>query len=293
VAEAACQFSIVVPTYGRPAQLAECCASLAALDWPRDRFELIVVDDGSPTPVVLPRADDLRCRVLRTANGGPGAARNAGAAAARGRWLAFTDDDCRPAPGWLAGFAARFRERPEALLGGRTVNRLAENPWSTTSQVIQDVAYAYYNADPAAPRFFASSNLAVPAERFRALGGFLADELRVASEDRELCDRWRHAGYDLAFAPDAVVEHAHPLGFAAFCRQHFRYGRGAMRYHAVRLRRGSGRLRQDVGFYARLPALARARLAELDRRRAAQVVVGLALWQVCNTAGYLWERWRS
>jgi GT2 family glycosyltransferase len=292
VSEAACQFSIVVPTYGRPAELAECLASLARLDWPRDRFEVIVVDDGSPSPVTLPPSD-LRSTVLRTANGGPGAARNAGAAAARGRWLAFTDDDCRPAPGWLAGFEACLRDRPDTLAGGRTVNRLAGNPWSETSQVIQDIAYAYYNADPAAPRFFASSNLAVPAERFRTLGGFLAEEMRVASEDRELCDRWRHAGFGLAFAPDALVEHVHALGLADFCRQHFRYGRGAMRYHAVRARRGSGRLRHDVGFYARFPSLARARLAALDRPRAARVAVGLLLWQVCNTAGYVWERWRT
>ena len=292
--ETACQFSIVVPTYDRPVQLAECRASLATLTYPRDRFEVIVGDDGSPTPVALPPlAPDFRATVLRTPNGGPGAARNAGAAVARGRHLAFTDDDCRPAPGWLGGFDACFRERPDHLAGGRTVNRLAANPWSTTSQVIQDLAYAYYNADPGAPRFFASSNFAVPTERFRTLGGFLADDLRVAAEDRDLCDRWRHAGFGLAWAPDAVVEHAHPLGLAGFCRQHFRYGRGAMRYHALRARRGSGRLRQDVGFYARLPSLARARLAALDRRQAVQVAGGLVLWQVCNTAGYVWERWRT
>lgn len=290
----ACQFSVIVPTYGRPAALAECLAALARLDYPPDRFEVIVVDDGSPTPVVPPpAAPDLRRRVLRTPNRGPGAARNAGAAVAAGRWLAFTDDDCRPARGWLAGFAACLRDRPEHLAGGRTVNRLPGNPWSETSQVIQDVAYAYYNADPSAPRFFASSNLAVPAERFRTLGGFLADEMRVAAEDRELCDRWRHAGLGLVYAPDAVVEHAHPLGVAGFCRQHFRYGRGARRYHALRARRGSGRLRQDVAFYARFPALVRARLGGLDRRQAARVAVGLLLWQLCNAAGYVWEGRRT
>ncbi len=42
-------FSIVIATHNRPRQLAECLAALASLDYPRDRFEVIVVDDGSPT----------------------------------------------------------------------------------------------------------------------------------------------------------------------------------------------------------------------------------------------------
>ena len=43
-------FSIVVPTYRRPDRLAACVESLAALDYPRERFQIIVVDDGSGNP---------------------------------------------------------------------------------------------------------------------------------------------------------------------------------------------------------------------------------------------------
>ncbi|MBI4259617.1 MAG: glycosyltransferase family 2 protein, partial [Actinobacteria bacterium] len=83
-------FSVIVPTHGRPAYLAEALASVAAQtieDW-----EAVVVDDASPEPVEVP--DDPRFRLVRRdENGGPGAARNSGLAAATGRYIAFLDDD--------------------------------------------------------------------------------------------------------------------------------------------------------------------------------------------------------
>src|SRR5215813_1646861 len=106
------RFSIVVPTYRRPAILAGCLDAVARLDYPCDRFEAIVVDDGGGA-VELPRAyADVDMVLLTQAHAGPAAARNTGAARARGDFLAFTDDDCRPDPGWLSPFTARPPMRP-------------------------------------------------------------------------------------------------------------------------------------------------------------------------------------
>jgi GT2 family glycosyltransferase len=287
------RFTIVVPTYDRPQLMRRCLGALAALDYPRAAFEVVVVDDGSAAPLALDDVAGVALRVLRTANGGPGAARNAGAAAARGEYLVFTDDDCRPAPSWLARIDAALERAPDDMIGGRTVNALAANRWAATSQAIVDMAYDFYNADAAAPRFFASNNMAVPAGRFAALGGFHHDVFRVASEDRELCDRWHHAGYGLTYVPDAVVAHAHDLGFRSFCRQHFRYGRGAMRYHRVRARRRSGLLRQDMPFHLQLPRLLRRATHAMTTGETAQVAWRLVLWQLCNAAGYFYEHGRA
>ena len=79
-------FSVIVPTHGRPRQLASCLESLTRLQAPAGNFEVVVVDDGSPEPldeVVKPYRNRLDLTLLRQPNGGPGSARNTGAAAAR------------------------------------------------------------------------------------------------------------------------------------------------------------------------------------------------------------------
>lgn len=284
------RISVIVPTYARPEALASCLESLAALDEPPGGFEVVVVDDGGPTPldaVLAPFAERLRIVHVHQANAGPAAARNAGAEAASGRFLAFTDDDCRPDPRWLCALDACFASNRDVMAGGCTVNRLDGNVYAAASQLILDLVYDFYNEQPAHARFFASQNMAVPAERFEALGGF--DERFATAEDRELCDRWRHRGGQLVYVPDAVIEHGNPLSLARFCRQHFRYGQGAYRYHRVRSGRRSGRLTQDMRFHARLPGLLRRRLAGAGLGRTLGVCALLGVWQVANAAGFFWE----
>ena len=283
-------FSIIIPTYNRPGQLGACLHSFAQLDYPRDRFEVIVVDDGSetlPEAVVAPFHDQLNVSLLTQAHAGPATARNTGAARARGEFLAFTDDDCKPVPDWLKALAVRFAPTPGQMIGGRTLNALPDNLYSTTSQAIIDVVYVYYNADPDKARFFASNNMTLPAERFRAIGGF--DPSFTASEDRDLCDRWLLRGYGMTYAPEAMIYHAHALTFRTFWRQHLNYGRGAFRFRQARLRRGSANFIEDAKFYARLPKLLRLRLSQTRGRRAFWLAGLLALWQVANAAGFLWE----
>jgi GT2 family glycosyltransferase len=283
-------FSVIVPTYERPAQLAECLRALARLDYPAERFEVIVVDDGSagaPAAALEESRELLDVRLLTQANAGPGAARNRGAAAARGQFLAFTDDDCAPDAGWLRALAARFAETPDSLVGGRTLNALPANPYAETSQLIIEVVYEHYNAGPVGPRFFASNNLAAPAELFRAGGGF--DENFTTSEDREVCDRWLARGLRLTYAPDAVVHHAHALTLRALWRQHFGYGRGARRFHCARAARGAGGFRPEGSFYLKL---LRASLSRA-RRSSSPAPPLLLFWaQLANAAGFFYEQWR-
>jgi len=223
-------FSIVIPTYNRPAQLAVCLQACARLDYPRDRFEVIVVDDGGVVPldeVVHQFHGVLTLKLLRQENAGPAAARNSGASEARGEFLAFTDDDCSPAPEWLHALAAQCVASPDCAVGGQTRNALTHNLYSTASQLLISYLFSYYNAVPHAARFFPSCNLAFPSKRFRAIGSFDVTYPRAAGEDRELCDRWLHHGYRMIYVAEAVVYHAHDLTFRAFLRQHFHYGQGA------------------------------------------------------------------
>lgn len=284
--------TVVVPTHGRPEALVRCLSALAAQDYPPERFEVIVVDDGGDPLVgtVVDRfRDSLAVRLLVQPHGGPARARNRGASAASGALLAFTDDDCRPEPDWLARLAAALEGRPRAMVGGRVVNALPENRYAGASQLVTDIVYEHYNAEPESARFCASNNLALGRTAFEEIGGFDERFLVLACEDRDLCDRWTHSGRTLVYASEAVVAHAHAMGPAGYVRQHFTYGRGAVHYHALRRERGSGRMRDEMSFHARAADwLARA----LRGRRPADLLIttGLLLvWQAANSAGFLYE----
>lgn len=283
-------FSIIVPTHARPKQLAACFESLACLDYPRERFEVIVVNDGSgtsPETVVAFFRDRLDITLLTQPHAGPASARNTGAAKANGEFLAFTDDDCTPAPDWLQALAARFATVPDHVIGGRTLNALPDNPYSTASHLLIDYLYAYYNADPNQARFFTSNNLAVPTDRFHAIGVFNTTFPRAGGEDREFCDRWLHNDYRMIYAPEALVYHTHALTFRTFWRQHFNYGRGAFRFHQARARRGQGRIRlEPFSFYWNL---LRHPFSHAQGRRALLLAVLLVVSQAANAAGFFWE----
>jgi GT2 family glycosyltransferase len=276
--------SIIIPTYRRPQPLRGCLEALTRLDYPRSRFEVIVVNDGSDRPldtVTAPFQEDLTLIPLRQPNAGPAAARNFGASHAKGDYLAFTDDDCMPAPNWLTALAERLHATPDHLIGGRTLNALPGNAYSSTSQAIIEVVYAHYNSDPAGARFFASNNLLVPADQFRAIGGF--DPAFRTSEDRDLCDRWLHRGYHMTYAPDVIVYHAHALSLGSFWHQHFSYGKGARRYHTARARRGSGIFRPEAKFYMHL---LRYPFTHTRNLHTVRLFLMLLLAQTANAAGF-------
>ena len=284
-------FTVVVPTFNRTDSLEACLQALAAQDFPRDRFEVVVVDDGSAAPprgIVERLAGRLDVRLLEQANAGPAAARNAGAAAARGAYLAFTDDDCLPDPRWLGALAAAASLHPGSAVGGRVVNALGDGVYATASQMLIDFLYDYYNAADTGGRFFITSNLALPAARFRDVGGFDVSFPLAAAEDRDVCDRWREQGFEMAYAPAAVVRHAHALTLRSFCRQHLNYGRGAHHLHRARSRRGEGRLRvEPLRFYSRLILYPVSKGAG---RRAPALSLLALLSQVMYASGYALER---
>lgn len=283
------RIAVVIPTYERPEPLGRCLAALAAQTLPREEFQVVVVDDGSaydPESVVGSFREDLRLDLLRQDHRGPGAARNRGVEAAEAGLIAFTDDDCEPRPDWLEAMRSRLTgEREPCLVGGSIVNLLTDNPFACGTQMVLDMVYEHYNADPDDARFFASMNLGVRKAALIDCGGF-SESFRTA-EDRELCDRWRHAGHRLVFEPRAQIGHAHHLTFRTFSRQHLGYGRGAAHYHEVRRKRESGTLREESSFHRALPGLVMPHLRRLPVSRSFVQLGVLAQWQVMNLVGYL------
>lgn len=284
-------FSVVVPTFNRLEELVRCVDALAQSTIGRRHFEVVVVNDGgdSPEKALESGGQSLNLRVLTQQNRGPGAARNYGAASARGNVIAFTDDDCVVAPTWLEQLERSFNKHPDSLHGGRTVNSLPRNPFAETSQSLVDYVHAYYNdASAKRTRFFASNNIAVAAARFEASGGF--DESLRAAEDRDFCRTWYELGWDFQYAPDAIVNHAHHLTLAGLQKQHFTYGRGALPYWRKAARKSGSNLKvEPLGFYTGMLAYPFKRKASNPLLLSALIVVS----QLANAAGFAYEALRT
>lgn len=286
------EFSVVIPSRNRAAQLRRCLESLTRLDTPLDAFEVIVVDDGSTPPYAswIGEFDGrIHLRAIRREGSGPGQARNAGASAARGRFVALTDDDCEPAPDWLNQFAAVLRSNPEAMAGGRTVNVLTGNICSEASQTLISYLYDYYARTGSSNRFFTSGNFAMPAAVYRELGGFDARFRLAGGEDRDFCDRWAGAGFGMEYVHDAVVHHSHHLTLPAFLRQHFTYGRGALSFHHARASRGGLPVAiEPLSFFTGMLAWP---FKQNGLRKRAVIAALIAMSVAMNILGFVYERW--
>ncbi|MBW2173147.1 MAG: glycosyltransferase [Deltaproteobacteria bacterium] len=286
-------FSIIIPTYDRPRQLGSCLEAISCIDYPGDRFEVIVVDDGSEMPldaIVASFREKLDVVLLTQPHSGPAAGRNTGAARAKGQFLAFTDDDCAPAADWLKALSTCFGRVSEQAVGGKTVNAIVGNLYSTTTQMIVDYLIHGHNPNSERGRFFTSNNFAIPADSFHAMGGFDTTFSLSAGEDRELCDRLSGYGYPLAYAPEVMVYHFHKLTLTTFLRRHFTYGRGSFQFHRTRSRRNNQPLMPESNLLLFYMNLLLYPFSNGLSFRTIVVEMLLVLSQVGNAAGHLWER---
>jgi GT2 family glycosyltransferase len=201
---AAPRVSVAVSTYQRADRLPRLIAGLEAQTMPAEEFEVVVVDDGSTddTAAVLDRlasSSSLRLRVLRSgANRGPAAGRNLAWRLATAPVVAFIDDDCAPAPDWLAAGV-------KAIDGGAgaVVGRTIPNP---NQQELLDQPFAR-SVDVSTVRFFEACNIFYRRADLEATGGFDEAFAFPAGEDTDLGLRVTESGAVAAFAPDAVVHH--------------------------------------------------------------------------------------
>ncbi len=271
--------SVIVPTRDRPDHLRSCLGGIAALDYPQELLQVIVVDDSGTSASVVDVGSGVE--LVNTDRVGPAGARNAGVERSEGVLLAFIDDDCYPRPDWLGRLVTRWQEAPAQAVGGHTLNGLADNVYAEAAQLVIDVGYAQNSAPER--RWFTTNNLVVPADGFRELGGF--DASYRTAEDRDFCARWLESGRRLAYEPTALVEHRHSMNLAEFAAMHFRYGRGAYRFHRDRRRRGAP-VAIEPSYYA---ALAKEALAREGARQAAALEGLLLVWHGANTAGFVYE----
>jgi GT2 family glycosyltransferase len=204
VAETAPGVSVVVATRDRRERLAELLESLRGQT--SDRFEVVVVDDGSTdgTPELLERErerGELDLRAIRRERGsGPARARNEGVGHARAPLVAFIDDDCVASPGWVEALLAAAETSPGAVLQGRT------RPQGGRGWQIGPFARSVMVEHGGPP--YETCNIAYPRELFERLHGFDADAFPMVAEDMDLAYRAIEDGAEVRFQPEALAHHA-------------------------------------------------------------------------------------
>jgi glycosyltransferase involved in cell wall biosynthesis len=260
------EVSVIVPVRDGGAGLEELLDCLAAQTIPRQRFEIVVGDDGSSDGwTEIFQSDDGWTRVTSDQPQNSYVARNRAAGLARGHALAFCDADCRPAPEWLAAGLAALADAD--LAGGRIEFVADEQPsvWGLLDvDTFLDQERAVGNGRAV------TANLFVRREVYEHVGGF--DDSLPNHGDYDFAGRCIHAGARLVYAPDAVVRHPIRDRARAFLGKLWRVNRMYARRESSRSRRPARlRLRSWVPLvqpvrtrrhFGRSLGLDRARLGE-------------------------------
>jgi GT2 family glycosyltransferase len=226
--------SVVIPTFRRPDALRETLTGLAGLEWPADRHEVIVVDDGSGDEterVVEGFAEHRPMRFVAQENAGAAAARNHGARVARGDLLLFLDDDVLVKPDHLLRHTATHARHARSLVASfwefapAVVDELRRSPFGryrlalherfsspTVLEVLEDGLLSCQTVS--------SQDLSLDRELFQELGGFDESFPAAGAEDQELSYRAIAADCTLISDPEIRVLHNDSrVTLEAFCRR--------------------------------------------------------------------------
>jgi len=228
--------TVIVPTRDRATELDECLGALGRLDYPRDRAEVIVVDDGSDDPGAVARtvARHGRRLIVNHQNRGPSYSRNRAAREATGEILAFIDSDCVAGPSWLRELTPYFSWARVGAVGGRTVGYFDESNLDRYEEAASPLdmgKHLVVEAQGPSTFYVPTCNLLVRRSTYEEMGGLREDLL--VGEDVDLCWRLRGGGAYLVYAPEGVVRHKHRAHLMAMLRRRAEYGTSEAPLHAL------------------------------------------------------------
>lgn len=219
--------TVIVPTRDRAGDLDECLSAVSCLDYPRDRLEVVVVDDGSLDPAAVAEvARGHGARLLvNESNRGPSYSRNRAAQDAAGEILAFIDSDCMADRGWLRELVPFFSWEKVGAVGGRTISHYGESRLDRYEEVSSPLDMGRHLTVESGGRstfYVPTCNLLVRRSLYEELGGLREDLL--VGEDVDFCWRLRARGAYLVYMPGGLVRHKHRARLGAMLRRRAEYG---------------------------------------------------------------------
>ena len=198
--------SVVIPVFNDPERLKICLRALEEQTYPEDRYEVILVDNGSDASIEAVAAGFSRTRVVHESRPGSYAARNKGVSLARGEIIAFTDSDCVPDRDWIErGVQAVCSTSGIGLAGGKVAVSFSDRTRPNAVELFESVMAFPQKRYVEQERFSVTANLFTFKSVFETVGPF-NDDLKSGG-DFEWGRRVHSAGFGLTYAEAARVTH--------------------------------------------------------------------------------------
>lgn len=204
--------SIVIPAFNEEKYIESVLQRVLSLDYPNDKYEVIIVDNGS-TDGTVDIAKRYTDKVYIHKGVKVGAVRNFGVSKAKGEYIAFLDSDCIPPKAWLTDAFKYMDTNSCDVVGGTCL--LRENPsWVETSWVINPNPKDQVNGS------LMGGSILIKKTVFISIGGF--DESLSAGEDSSLGHRLIASGYVVHIAKCCAFIHlGYPRNLGEFTRRQF------------------------------------------------------------------------
>jgi glycosyltransferase involved in cell wall biosynthesis len=224
-------FSIIVPSYNRADEIKELLSSIEQLDFPEEKFEVIISDDGSSdntAQIVKQFQMNGNCNIkyYHQQNKGPGAARNLGMEKAEGDFFVFVDSDVSVPSHWLKEIVQKMEEKQGDAFGGPDTCRDDFSPllkainYSMTS-FLTTGGLRGKKGKKLAKFYPRSFNMGISRHLYKKIGGF--NNLRHG-QDIEFSNRILKSGARVIFIENAFVYHIRRTNIRRFFRQVFNWG---------------------------------------------------------------------
>jgi len=213
------EYSVIVPAYNAVSTLDGCLNALLNQSISKERYEVIVVDDGS-TDRTADQVKNYPVRYLYQKNRGPATARNAGVKEAIGHIVLFTDSDCVPDARWIREMVRPFDDKEVAAVKGAYRTR-QKSLTARFSQMEFEERFAMLKKAGIIDMVDTYS-AGFRKEIFLKMGGFDISFPAANNEDTEFSYRMSKLGYRMVFNPDAIVYHLnHPDTIRRYARLKF------------------------------------------------------------------------
>ena len=220
--------SVIIPVYNDGERLRLCLEALAQQTYSCDRFEIIVVDNGSDATANIPEIVEQFEGVIAEFESTPGsyAARNQGISVAQGEIIAFTDADCIPAPNWIEQGVAYLQGTSNCGLVGGEIEIFWREPSQPSTIELYESILAFRQQDCIEKHHYSvTANLFTFKKVINAVGMF--NSQLKSNGDIEWGNRIYAQGYQQVYADDVLVKHPAVYSFGQLRKKVIRYAGGA------------------------------------------------------------------